>query len=203
MSCSSLVAVVLHSYHGFRYVQLEGWPGASAPTADALTALFVHTAMKPTGNVNHNSSVLMGIQRAYVCVETLSYRNVLFSSRYPLLELLVLLSHAALKLCRTAMCSFRQCTLFVKLVLELLVLLLHVMAKMRQGVRISYTRAQVHACVQRAYTSEKLFLNVYLILESKNILQVQPHATDSPKHNPSQVHTAVQRALPSHRLSDP
>eukprot|EP00038_Savillea_parva_P015483 m.14055 g.14055 ORF g.14055 m.14055 type:complete len:1286 (-) comp3115_c0_seq1:253-4110(-) len=56
----------LFTYHGFRYVQVEGWPSPEPPTASALTALFVHTAMTPTGAIRLNSSVLQGIQHAYV-----------------------------------------------------------------------------------------------------------------------------------------
>eukprot|EP00041_Stephanoeca_diplocostata_P034486 m.1179680 g.1179680 ORF g.1179680 m.1179680 type:complete len:955 (+) comp24529_c0_seq57:140-3004(+) len=57
------------TYHGFRYVQVEGWPGPGEPTADALTALFVHSVLPATGSVHFNASalqVLNGIQRAYV-----------------------------------------------------------------------------------------------------------------------------------------
>lgn len=35
------------TYHGFRYVELSGYPGA--PPADALTAIVAHTDCKPTG----------------------------------------------------------------------------------------------------------------------------------------------------------
>lgn len=54
---------------GFRYVQVEGWPESDEPTAQALTALFVHSALQATGSVHFNASsmqVLNGIQRAYV-----------------------------------------------------------------------------------------------------------------------------------------
>ena len=56
------------TYHGFRYVQVEGWPGPDPPTASSLTAMFVHSAVKKTGDVKFNDSlaILNGIQKAYV-----------------------------------------------------------------------------------------------------------------------------------------
>ena len=57
------------TYHGFRYVQIEGWPAASPPPDPrSLTALFVHSAVKQTGSVVFNESlaILNGIQKAYI-----------------------------------------------------------------------------------------------------------------------------------------
>ena len=57
------------TYHGFRYVQIEGWPDAAPPPdASSLTALFVHSAVKKTGSVVFNESlaILNGIQTAYI-----------------------------------------------------------------------------------------------------------------------------------------
>ena len=39
------------TYHGFRYVQVEGLPGDIVPTASFLTALFVRTAIPRSGHV--------------------------------------------------------------------------------------------------------------------------------------------------------
>ncbi|KAF2252021.1 glycoside hydrolase family 78 protein [Trematosphaeria pertusa] len=37
------------TYHGFRYVQITGWPNQTALTGDSITALVVHSAMERTG----------------------------------------------------------------------------------------------------------------------------------------------------------
>ncbi|KXJ85562.1 bacterial alpha-L-rhamnosidase-domain-containing protein, partial [Microdochium bolleyi] len=38
------------TYHGFRYVQVTGWPGeATALNANSVTAIVVHSAMERTG----------------------------------------------------------------------------------------------------------------------------------------------------------
>ena len=52
------------TYHGYRYVQVEGLH--SAPTADTLTANFVHTAVRETGKIKFNASldILNKIQTA-------------------------------------------------------------------------------------------------------------------------------------------
>ena len=54
------------TYHGFRYVQVEGWPLDTPPTMSTLTALFVHTAVEPTGNVTFNASLDI-LNRIQVC----------------------------------------------------------------------------------------------------------------------------------------
>lgn len=54
------------TYHGFRYVQVEGLRSGFTPSADFLTALFVHTAVQRTGQVHFNQSwaILNRIQTA-------------------------------------------------------------------------------------------------------------------------------------------
>jgi alpha-L-rhamnosidase len=37
------------TFHGFRYVQVDGWPGTAMPTKDDLTALVMHSDMKRRG----------------------------------------------------------------------------------------------------------------------------------------------------------
>jgi alpha-L-rhamnosidase len=44
------------TYHGFRYVQVEGFPGK--PTLDNLKARVVHSAVKPVGNFCCSNSLL-------------------------------------------------------------------------------------------------------------------------------------------------
>jgi len=54
------------TYHGFRYVQVEGLAADFVPTDDFRAALFVHTAVPPTGKVHFNESwdILNKIQTA-------------------------------------------------------------------------------------------------------------------------------------------
>ena len=78
------------TYHGFRYVQIEGLSEKyskyrgnphhklvsneisdrllmmTAPTAVDLTGLFVHSAVRTTGNVSFSHPVLDGVQKAIV-----------------------------------------------------------------------------------------------------------------------------------------
>ncbi len=49
------------TYHGFRYVELTGYPGT--PNLGTLTAEVVHTAVPDTGGFASSNSVLNGIQR--------------------------------------------------------------------------------------------------------------------------------------------
>jgi alpha-L-rhamnosidase len=52
---------------GFRYASLAGWPsGAPPPTADALTAHFVHADVEEIGNFTSSSPLLNAIQGATV-----------------------------------------------------------------------------------------------------------------------------------------
>ena len=62
------------TYHGYRYVQIEGLP--TKPTADVLTAHFVHTNVSKAGHVdfkNESMSILNGIQKAIVYTQLSNY----------------------------------------------------------------------------------------------------------------------------------
>jgi len=52
------------TYHGFRYVELEGYPGT--PGFDTLEAQYVHSAVKRTGEIQLSSNLLNEIQRGVV-----------------------------------------------------------------------------------------------------------------------------------------
>jgi alpha-L-rhamnosidase len=54
------------TYHGFRYVQVEGLAKSYTPTTADLTGLFVHSAVRSTGNVSFSHPVLDGVQKAIV-----------------------------------------------------------------------------------------------------------------------------------------
>jgi hypothetical protein len=54
------------TYHGFRYVQIEGLAKAYTPTVSDLTGLFIHSAVQRTGNVSFSHPVLDGVQKAIV-----------------------------------------------------------------------------------------------------------------------------------------
>ena len=45
------------TYHGYRYVQVEGLAESYTPTASDLTGLFIHSAVKRTGNVSFSHRV--------------------------------------------------------------------------------------------------------------------------------------------------
>jgi alpha-L-rhamnosidase len=49
------------TYHGFRYVELTGFPGT--PSLDTLRGRLVHTAVEPTGSFAAANPVLNGIQK--------------------------------------------------------------------------------------------------------------------------------------------
>lgn len=53
------------SYKGFRYVQLEGWPGGK-PRPEAITAQVVHTDVAITGCFDSSNALLNWIHRATV-----------------------------------------------------------------------------------------------------------------------------------------
>jgi alpha-L-rhamnosidase len=53
------------SYKGFRYVQVDGWPG-SPPALDAVTAQVVHTDVAETGRFESGDALLDWIHRAAV-----------------------------------------------------------------------------------------------------------------------------------------
>src|SRR5262249_32710426 len=44
------------TFHGFRYVQLGGYPGE--PTRDTITAIVLHSEMTPTGNFECSDPVI-------------------------------------------------------------------------------------------------------------------------------------------------
>jgi alpha-L-rhamnosidase len=52
------------TYHGFRYIELSGYPGAPGP--DALRAKVVHTAVQPTGGFASSKPILNQLQRIIV-----------------------------------------------------------------------------------------------------------------------------------------
>lgn len=49
------------TYHGFRYVEVTGFPGT--PTLEAVRGRVVHSAVKPIGSFAASNDVLNGIQR--------------------------------------------------------------------------------------------------------------------------------------------
>lgn len=53
------------SWKGFRYVQVDGWPGA-APSLDAITAQVVHTDVPVIGHFNSGNALLNWIHGAAV-----------------------------------------------------------------------------------------------------------------------------------------
>ena len=52
------------TYHGFRYVQVEGFPGR--PTVDNLEARVVHTAVEPTGSFLCSNSLINQIHKLVI-----------------------------------------------------------------------------------------------------------------------------------------
>ena len=68
----------LHTYHGFRYMQLEGWPSdAAAPTKATATALFMRTLVKSTGSVKFpHSPILNKIQAAIVRTQASNLHSI-------------------------------------------------------------------------------------------------------------------------------
>ena len=46
------------TYHGFRYVELTGWPGVAAPTAAAIEGRVVHDDMPPSADFSSSSRML-------------------------------------------------------------------------------------------------------------------------------------------------
>jgi len=47
------------TYHGFRYVQVSGWPGALA--ADAITGIVVHSDLPITGHLHSSQPIVQGL----------------------------------------------------------------------------------------------------------------------------------------------
>jgi alpha-L-rhamnosidase len=46
------------TFHGFRYVQVEGWPEETELNADSIAAIVVNTDMEPTGFFNCSNPLL-------------------------------------------------------------------------------------------------------------------------------------------------
>jgi len=62
------------TYHGFRYVQLEGFPGK--PTLDTIRGCVVHTALEPRGVFQCSKRLLNQIQNACVWGERTNFHAV-------------------------------------------------------------------------------------------------------------------------------
>ncbi|SEL51705.1 alpha-L-rhamnosidase [Pseudoxanthomonas sp. GM95] len=54
------------SWKGFRYVQLDGWPGDTPPSLEAVTAQVVHTDAKVIGHFSSSNTLLDWIHTATV-----------------------------------------------------------------------------------------------------------------------------------------
>jgi alpha-L-rhamnosidase len=52
------------TYHGFRYVELTGYPGA--PTVNSIRGRVVHSAVEPVGSFASSKPVLNGLQRIII-----------------------------------------------------------------------------------------------------------------------------------------
>ena len=62
------------TYHGFRYVEISGFPGA--PSADTLRGRVVHTAVEQTGSFACSKPVLNGLQRIIVWGQTSNLHSI-------------------------------------------------------------------------------------------------------------------------------
>jgi alpha-L-rhamnosidase len=62
------------TYHGFRYVELTGFPGA--PTADAIRGRVVHTAVDQVGSFACSKQVLNSLQRIIVWGQTSNLHSI-------------------------------------------------------------------------------------------------------------------------------
>lgn len=58
------------TFHGFRYVQVEGWPNETKLDADSVTAIVVHTDMEQTAFFDCSDSLLNRL-----------HKNILWSMR--------------------------------------------------------------------------------------------------------------------------
>lgn len=58
------------TFHGFRYVQVEGWPDETKLDSDAVSAIVVHTDMEQTGFFDCSNSLLNRL-----------HKNILWSMR--------------------------------------------------------------------------------------------------------------------------
>eukprot|EP01116_Phalansterium_solitarium_P007853 TRINITY_DN2084_c1_g1_i2.p1 TRINITY_DN2084_c1_g1~~TRINITY_DN2084_c1_g1_i2.p1 ORF type:complete len:1037 (-),score=234.67 TRINITY_DN2084_c1_g1_i2:145-3255(-) len=62
------------TYHGFQYVQLEGYVGV--PTFETLEAYFVHTALPEVGEINFETQLLNEIQHATRFASLSNFMNI-------------------------------------------------------------------------------------------------------------------------------
>ena len=62
------------TYHGFRYVQLEGFPGT--PTLDSVRGCVVHTALEPRGTFSCSNKLLNRVQDACAWGERTNFHAV-------------------------------------------------------------------------------------------------------------------------------
>lgn len=54
------------SYKGYQYVQLEGWPASSTPTADNISGKVVHDDLAPHGGFESSNDLLNKLHKASV-----------------------------------------------------------------------------------------------------------------------------------------
>lgn len=54
------------SYKGYQFVQLEGWPGPSPPTADNILGMVVHDDVASNGDFESSSQLLNTMHKASV-----------------------------------------------------------------------------------------------------------------------------------------
>ncbi|KDR75331.1 hypothetical protein GALMADRAFT_211560 [Galerina marginata CBS 339.88] len=54
------------SYKGYQYVQIEGWPGSSPPTAANVLGMVVHDDLAPTGDFSSSNDLLNAMHKASV-----------------------------------------------------------------------------------------------------------------------------------------
>jgi hypothetical protein len=67
------------TYHGFRYVLVQGLPAAVVPTASMLTSHFIHSDVKVIGNIHfHNKSleILNQIQTAILYTQQSNFHTI-------------------------------------------------------------------------------------------------------------------------------
>jgi alpha-L-rhamnosidase len=62
------------SYHGFRYVELTGYPGV--PAMNAIRGRVVHTAVEPAGSFSCSKPVLNSLQRIIVWGQTSNLHSI-------------------------------------------------------------------------------------------------------------------------------
>jgi alpha-L-rhamnosidase len=62
------------TYHGFRYVEVSGFPGT--PAADAIRGRVVHSAVEQTGSFACSKQILNGLQRIIVWGQTSNMHGI-------------------------------------------------------------------------------------------------------------------------------